>query len=252
MHPYFCSPLFWAGIALALPQGLRVRRAALRLRPAEGPTEGRCGEGPARRLVGIGDSIVAGVGVEQTAAMLTPRVAAAWAARDRAAVEWQAIGRLGLDAAGTLARLVPKLPPVPVDRFLVSVGVNDVTGLRSLARWRRNLGALLDALHRHSPKAGISLLAIPPLDQFPALPRPLATVLGLRARQFNAAAARQVMRRPAVQHVDYAGFGNLDPQGFAIDGYHPNAEACARLAEVVVAGIPAASASDPPGAMGRA
>lgn len=230
---WLAGPLFWAGFALSLPQALRVRRGALRLGPAAGPTEGCCGQGPKRRLVGIGDSIIAGVGAGCTEAMLTTRVAHSWAERDGIEVEWWAIGGNGIDAANTTSKLVPRLPPGKVDRFLVSVGVNDLTGLHGVRRWRTDLRQLLAALARHSPDAGICLLAIPPMERFPALPQPLGTTLGLRARTFNRAARACLAGRPRIGHPDYSNLPRLEASDFAEDGYHPNAESCRRMAQLL-------------------
>jgi lysophospholipase L1-like esterase len=230
---WLAGPLFWAGFTLSLPQALRVRRSALRLGPAEGPTEGCCGQGPRRRLVGIGDSIIAGVGAGRSDAMLTSCVAHCWAERDGVAVEWQAIGGNGVDAATTTATLVPRLPTENVDRFLVSVGVNDLTGLHGVRRWGADLRQLLAALARHSPGAGICLLAIPPMERFPALPQPLAGTLGLRARTLNRAARACIAGQPRIGHPDYSDLPPLETADFAEDGYHPNAESCRRMAQLL-------------------
>ncbi len=237
-HGWLAGPLFWAGFALSLPQALMVRRRALRLGPAEGPTTGRYGRGERCRLVGIGDSIIAGVGAGQTEAMLTAQVARAWAEHDGVEVEWQAFGRNGIDAAAITSKLVPRLPPLPVDRFLVSVGVNDVTGLRSLYRWRADLARLLEALKLHSPDAAICLLAIPPMERFPALPQPLAATLGLRARAFNRAARNCIAGQPRIGHPEYSNLDPLNASDFAEDGYHPNAESCRRMAQLLAAPWP--------------
>jgi len=234
---WLAGPLFWAGFVLSLPQAMRLRRRALRLGPAEGPTEGCSGRGPRRRLVGIGDSIIAGVGADRTEAMLTARVAECWAERCGVEVEWRAIGRNGADAAATQTKLLPRLPPASVDHFLVSVGVNDVTGLHSVRRWRADLDGLLEALARHSPAASICLLAIPPMERFPALPWPLAEVFGLRARTFNRATAALIVGRSGIAHPEYTALGPRSAEAFAADGYHPNADSCRQLAELLAAEI---------------
>lgn len=232
---WLAGPLFWAGFALSLPQALRLRRTALRLGPAQGPTQGLCGQGPRRRLIGIGDSIIAGVGAGRSEDMLVRRVAQAWAEIDDIEVEWQAIGRNGFDAATSMTRLIPQLPSETVDRFLVSVGVNDLTGLHGARRWHADLRQLLDALVGHSPNAGICLLAIPPMERFPALPQPLAATLGLRARTFNRVAAACIAGQPRIGHPGYSDLAALEATDFAEDGYHPNAESCRRMAQLLAA-----------------
>jgi len=236
------APLFWAGFGLCLPQALTVRRRATRLPPADGPTFGRVGDGTPLRLIGIGDSIIDGVGVHDASRALTGRLAACWARATGHAVGWSALGRNGIDASGALRRLVPRLPDAPVDCVLVSIGVNDVTRLKTVARWRADLAALLKALAAHSPEAVIILLAVPPLARFPALPWPLSAVLCLRGEMFNRA-GRAVVEEHAndgtarVEFVDYQEFGTLTPDGFASDGYHPNEATCAAIAPLLAARI---------------
>ncbi|MGB0515097.1 MAG: SGNH/GDSL hydrolase family protein [Wenzhouxiangellaceae bacterium] len=236
------GPAFWLGFCLCLPQALIVRRRARRLPPAAGPTDGRSGDGPSVRLIGIGDSIIDGVGVAETHQALTACVAVGWAEATRRRVEWKALGRNGIDAAGTQHRLLTRLEPRPVDCFLVSVGVNDVTRLKSIRQWRADLRGLVEALRDHSPGATILLLAVPPLERFPALPWPLSAVLGLRASMFNRASRTIADGLPndrfgGMEWVDYQEFGMLKPDDFAADGYHPNSDTCAAIAPRLAARI---------------
>ncbi len=126
--------LFWSVFPLLIPQALYVRRTAPRFAPAAGPREGRVGAGEQRRLLAIGDSIIAGVGASELSKALVGRTAAAIASSKSCCVSWQALGASGYDSTKVLERLVPKLPGAPFDYMIVSVGVNDVTGLTSLQR----------------------------------------------------------------------------------------------------------------------
>ena len=54
--------LFWGLFPLLIPQALWVRKTAPRTAPAAGPRSGTVGDGRPIRLVGVGDSIIAGVG----------------------------------------------------------------------------------------------------------------------------------------------------------------------------------------------
>ena len=52
--------VFWGSLPFLAPQALYVRRTAPRFAEASGPSKGAIGAGPGKRLVAIGDSIVAG------------------------------------------------------------------------------------------------------------------------------------------------------------------------------------------------
>ena len=65
----------WQLGSLLLTQGLWAKWRTPRLPPAEGPTEGSFGNGPRLCLLAIGDSIIAGVGVESTWQAMPARLA---------------------------------------------------------------------------------------------------------------------------------------------------------------------------------
>ena len=232
------SLLFWLVFPLLLPQALFVRRTAPRHPPAGGPAEGSVGTGESVRLLAIGDSIVAGVGASTLATALVGQTAAAIAEARSSAVAWQAIGVSGYDSAKIIDRLLPKLPSTQADYTVLSVGVNDVTGLTTLPTWRSNLGRILVALQNHSPEAVIAIAGIPPLGEFPLLPQPLRAAFGLRARQFDSAARELAAGYPGVVYVpvDF----EPDPHKFAPDGYHPSEEGYTEFGREVASGLLAA------------
>ena len=223
-------PLFWLSLPLLLPQGLWLKRTARRLPPAAGPTAGEVGEGRSLRLLLVGDSIIAGVGVAQLADAMPGQLACALAARG-SRVAWQALGDNGASSRDLLRQL-KALPAQPADVVFVSVGVNDVTRLTTARAWRAQLGALLAGLRAHSPQATLVLAGVPPIDRFPALPVPLRQAFGWRAARLDAV-GREVAVAHAAVHVPTP--VPDDPSAFAEDGYHPNAAACAVWAREVVA-----------------
>lgn len=214
------SLLFWTILPLLLPQALYVRRTAPRLMPAGGAREGQAGLGEQRRLLAIGDSIIAGVGASELSRALVGQTALALANAKNCRICWQALGAAGYDSAQTLERLVPKLPDTAFDYVIISVGVNDVTGLAPGHRWRSNISRLIQALRSHSPGACIGFAGMPPLSGFPLLPQPLRATLGLRGRAFDAIARQVIAEYPDTAHVPL----DFEPgrDTFAADGYHPS------------------------------
>ena len=219
---HFRNLFFWLALPLLIPQALYVRKTAPRFAPADGPTTGTIGDGEPLSLLAIGDSIIAGVGATQLSKALVGQTAAALAEARQAQVHWQALGVSGYDSAKIIRDLLPQLPKQPVDYIIVSVGVNDITGLTTLLTWRKNYRHLLRQLHTHSPDAQIAVAGMPPLHGFPLLPQPLRAVFGMRARSFEAITRQLASEQPCVQHVpvDF----EPDPEQFAGDGYHPSEE----------------------------
>ena len=212
--------LFWGVLLFLLPQALYVRKTAPRFAPAGGQLQGSSGDGRQTRLLAVGDSIIAGVGATELSKALVGQTATAIATSLNCCVSWQALGVSGYNSTKILDQLVPELPDGSVDYIIVSVGVNDITGLTTLRRWRQNLSLLLDKLRAHSPGAVIAVAGMPPLHSFPLLPQPLRATFGMRGRSFDNVVMQVVDKLPNTVHVplDF----EPDQHQFARDGYHPS------------------------------
>lgn len=199
------------------------------------------GNGEQVRLLAIGDSIIAGVGASKLSMALVGQTATALARTRDCRVSWQALGRSGYDSTKLLERLVPSLPKDSFDYIIVSIGVNDITGLTSIRTWRRNLARLLDVLERHSPNALIAVAGIPPLHVFPLLPQPLRAAFGVRGRVFEEAS------RTVLNNFERSSLIPLDfephPSKFSPDGYHPSEESYAEFGEHIAERLLAMEAS---------
>jgi len=207
-------------------QGLWLKRRATRLPGAAGPRQGRCGRGPGSplRLLALGDSIIDGVGAEHMERALPAQFAGELAARLGRPVDWWADGLSGRDLAALLGRLDDPALPARVDLLLLSVGVNDVTGLSTTRRWRSGLARLLERIDTRWPDAAILFAGLPPMAQFPLPPQPLRWSLGLRAATLDRIAAAILEDHPRAVHVPT----RIDRarHRFSPDGFHPSAESC--------------------------
>lgn len=232
------SALFWSALPLMLPQALQLKRSAPRAAAAEGPREGQTGElgAPRLRLLALGDSPFEGVGITRIADTLPVRLAERIAEARGLRVDWRIVAKNGATAHSLRERLLPKIEPEAFDLILVSVGVNDVTGLSRGRRFAGALDALLSDLRAHSPQAQLMLLGIPPMQAFPLLPQPLRAWLGGRSRRLEALGVATARRHQALHspvRVQPA------PEMFASDGFHPSELGHARWAEEVQAQLQA-------------
>ena len=103
---------------------------------------------------------------------------------------------------------------------LASLGVNDVTGRRSLAEWRRQQGQLIALLESRFEARHILLSGLPPMHRFPALPQPLRWYVGSRAREFDEALASLAGDRAGCEFLKPA-YAMMNLQAMAADGFHP-------------------------------
>lgn len=221
LHSLFAqSVLFWPTLPMVLPQAMLLRKRAPRWPPAAGPRAGRLGEGSnPLRLLAVGDSPFEGTAIERIEDTLPVRLAvrlhAAW---DRP-VAWCISARSGASVRAVRAMGWPRDLMPAFDLALVSVGVNDVTGLTRRKAFGEALSGLLRDLREASPKAVVVLLGVPPMHAFPLLPQPLRAWLGGRSRALDRV-GRACARRSGAMHLPLA----LDPapEMFAQDGFHPS------------------------------
>ena len=215
---------FWALLPLSAMQGLWLRRRATRLPGADGPRRGFSGDGEPLHLLAIGDSIIDGVGTGEVDRSLPVQFAVALAAESRLRVSWRIEGQTGFDIADVIDRL-ESLPPEPApDLVLLSVGVNDVTGLSGTRYWRRQVERLLSCLEWRWPGVRIVFAGLPPMALFPLPPQPLRFSLGLRAATLDRIAAEVIESYSNAIHVPT----RINPQvhDFCEDGFHPSADSC--------------------------
>lgn len=218
-------------LPVAALQGLRLKRTALRLPEAGGARSGVSGQGSGLHLLALGDSIIAGVGTGTTDRSLPVQFAHALAAILKCAVHWRIEGRNGADIANLRER-INRLPgDCRADLVLISIGVNDVTGLSSARYWRTQLEELADDIRRRWPRTGVVFAGLPPMGLFPLPPQPLRFTLGQRAAALDAIAAGVISRQAGMLHIPT----DISPRQheFCEDGFHPSAESCAAWAKVL-------------------
>jgi lysophospholipase L1-like esterase len=210
-------------LPLLLVQGLYARRTTMRLSEAPG-----LGESQVRvdaHIIGLGDSVIAGVGIDEIAHALTAQVAVSVSEKSGRSVSWSSHGVNGDRVRDLIARI--KL--LPIERpslLLISIGVNDVSHFTSLTVWQLEISNLIADL-KDKYKAPILFIGLPPMDQFPALPQPLRFALGVRAAMLD-----HTLKRAGELIRDVHWYQtSMKPNNlaFAKDGYHPSAKACSIL-----------------------
>ena len=224
MKRFLGSIVFWLGLPLSALQGLWIKRTAIRLPEARGQKNGISGAGEPFNLLALGDSIIAGTGTEIVEQSFPVHFAQAIADRHQCSVHWQTEGTNGLDISQLRQKLKTFESKQEFDMIVISIGVNDVTGLRSKKSWRSQLFALCDELRELWPGAKIVFLGLPPMGSFPLPPQPLRFALGRRAAALDAITAIVISGQHHMLHIpSMAGAAQLD---FCEDGFHPSANGC--------------------------
>lgn len=212
-----------AATPVVIAQGRAVRRTTIGLPPATGPSTVEAATGfagtPIRMLV-LGDSTVAGIGVGTHVEGLTGALARQLAHRVGRPVSATAIGRGGATSADLVAEFVDDAVAAgPWDAVFLSIGANDAMTARSRGAFVRDLGTVLDRLAAGSPDAVVMISSLPAFRLFELLPQPLRWNLDLHARSLEAAARRFAGRRARTWMTPpVPGYG---PDFFAADRFHP-------------------------------
>lgn len=203
---------------ILVAQAVATRRRAPALPEAEGPREGRVGEGDRLALLIVGDSSAAGVGVATQDEALAGHLPRTLAREARRRVQWQLVAKSGITTAQAL-ELVRQVRPMPAEIAVAVLGVNDVIDQVSPARAVQQRAALADWLRQAAGVRHVVFAPLPPVHRFPLLPQPLRRVMGDDARAHDAAMARWAATRHDVSHVPIA--LELGPEHMAADGFHP-------------------------------
>lgn len=224
--------LYKATLAPALLwQGSRLRRTALRLPEPEGERTGVVAGPPGAREVRvlvIGDSSAAGVGVDHQQQALAGPIALALSQRTGCTVHWQLAARSGLDTA-TARTYLRELTLHPADVVVSALGVNDVTAqtpARQFVRQYRHL--LREVRHRTGARIGI-ISGVPPMHRLTAAPQPLRWYLGQCARRLDQELQYHCEKEGRLRYLSLAW---TEPQEMSADRFHPGAAQYARWAQM--------------------
>lgn len=214
----FPSWLTWALLPVYIFEGLRARANSIRLSPAPGPQFGAVsGQGQAINLLVIGDSSVAGVGLDHTTNGLTCKMAHKIAEVTGQPVKWRAAGSNSATSSQIRDVVVPNLPHADYTHIYISIGFNDLKNFRSGKAWKKGFGELIYALRTKYPHARIYWSNLMSPMNVPALSWALGAVLEPRRQMINRVGTQLCHERGAIAISVTPG---ITPEGFCEDGIH--------------------------------
>ncbi|RQR33739.1 SGNH/GDSL hydrolase family protein [Burkholderia sp. Bp8994] len=215
-------------------QARRLRRTALRLPEAAGPRCGREGSRealqPALRILVVGDSSAAGVGVDDQVQALAQPVAKMLAIKLGRPVTWQLVAKSGVNTEESLA-LLRQSELQPADFLVTALGTNDVTSQRSPRQFLQDYRRLVEEVRRRTGAFGLVATGLPPLRILPAAQHPLRWYLGRYAASLDRTLRRWISQDAAARYIslDWA----AKPLEMARDRFHPGAGQYRCWAELV-------------------
>lgn len=182
------------------------------------------------RLVAVGDSLIAGSGVDDQSEALTPLIAERVAALAERPVYWQTHAKLGATMRRVRHRFLPEVE-AGADILVVCAGSNDILARRSRAEWIDDLNGALDEAERLGRRVVVMSSGQP--HHSPKLPTLLKKEIAKRIDAQTEDSARICAER-SMAFIDVAHFERID--GFwASDGFHPSKRGYEQAADLVVA-----------------
>lgn len=212
-------------------QAKKIRRDFPDLPEAKEP-QGEAGQGPKLNLLLMGESSIAGVGVEVHSDSICGQIADELARLQACHVNWQVVAKSGYTAEKVLKKLVKQVPDESFDLIVIGLGGNDTFQVSTPWFWKRSMLQLVEALHEKQPQAKIAVTCMPPVHTFTAFPGLLKFFLGGLTKLHGREVRRLARRLDYLHYFDYVitledWIGRYEaakePDDFFSDGVHPSA-----------------------------
>mgnify|MGYP003147440965 CR=1 FL=1 len=230
---------YYLGFLFSIPllpilyfDGKKIRKNVPRLLEAKNP-KGYIKKDVAKtlKLLIIGESTIAGVGVDYHKTGFAGTLAKTLAEENNVSVLWRVYAKSGYTAKLIRKRLLPQIEDTTADIIVIGLGGNDAFNLNSPGVWILQINLLIKKLKRRFPKTPIYFTNMPPIKEFPAFTKSLKFVIGNLVEVLGKRLHRNVKRRENVYYNNevisldsWSEKYNLDNDisTFFSDGVHPS------------------------------
>lgn len=235
MHAKLESLISWISLPVYAWQGLALRKNSLRLPPpANQVIEPAEGTGAPYRLLLIGDSSAAGVGVKDIKLSLGGQLQEIISTQSGRPTSILIAGCNSATSGQIRDHTLPHIEQRDFTHVVLNIGTNDAKNFHTGKRFCREFGTLLYALNTRFPDAKIIWSSILDLSTIPSLPSPLNNIMGIRSREL--ARRGEILcheRRAEIPE------GEWDPsvENFSHDGFHASEKGYNEWASLLAAHI---------------
>lgn len=130
------------------------------------------------RLLVLGESTMAGVGVKTHEEGFAGNLARALSQKFEANIAWKVYAKSGFTAEDVRMNIVPTITETPADLIVIGLGANDAFELHTPWKWRRDVQQLIKTLQENFKETPIAFASLPPIKTFPAFTPLIQLVLG--------------------------------------------------------------------------
>ncbi len=186
---------------------------------------------PSLRLITIGESTIAGVGVATHEEGFTGSLAKELAAALGVNIEWSVYAKSGYTVQKMKDRLVPAIREEAVDLIVIGTGGNDAFTLNRPSKWRKEQVVLIESVRTKYPDTPIAFTNMPPIKEFPAFSSLIRFVVGNLVELLGDELEKVVEKSENVYYnqekLTFEGWTKRyglpgDIQQFFSDGVHPS------------------------------
>lgn len=179
---------YLTGALISLPllplmyyQGKKIKASVPKLPEATG-TEGRfiidSKNSNSLKIITLGESTIAGVGVKTHKEGFTGALVRELASLARINIDWKVYARSGYTAKKATEKLIPKIEEKNIDLIVVGLGGNDAFKLHTPKKWRKDIQAFIESLRTKFPRTPIVFCNMPPIKEFPAFTPLIKSTIG--------------------------------------------------------------------------
>lgn len=232
---------YLAGALISIPllplmyyQGKQIRASVPKLPEAKG-TQGQCSPSAkpdgTLNVIALGESTIAGVGVETHAEGFTGAFASELSKRLNLNITWKVYARSGYTAQQVATKLIPKITETQANLIIIGLGGNDAFTLNRPSKWQADIRSLIESLRAKFPEAIIVFCNMPPIKEFPAFTPLIKFTIGNLVEILG-----EELQKAVRDYENVLYFGeiitlhewmdklqlNLKPEDFFSDGVHPS------------------------------
>ena len=214
-------------------QGKKIRASVPSLPEAKG-TEGIISSFPsskALKIITLGESTIAGVGVSTHEEGFTGTLANSLANKLSTNISWKVYAKSGYTAKQVTTKLIPRIKETKTDLFVIGLGANDSFTFNSPKQWGKDIDALIIALREKFGNTPILFTSMPPIKLFPAFTSLIKFSMGNLVEMLGEMLEQTITKHDNVfydaQKISFENWiDKIDPStnssDFFSDGVHPS------------------------------